>query len=133
MPTISRTKRNALRALVVVAVLLAVALPLYALCLVLLFTGAEEGDVPPASSTPPVPAGATIVGQEELCASGGCWWEIVVRPEPGQTPLELAAAMGVDETVKIPGHLWDPRTITVESDAESARALLTVVARYWGH
>lgn len=55
----------------------------------------SEGSLPPESAMPEVPAGVTVVERGEECGSGGCWRVMTLRPAAGQTPQELAAAMGL--------------------------------------
>lgn len=89
---------------------------------------ADEGDVPSSSSIP-LPAGSTISSEEEACASGGCWIVVQVKPPAGQSPDDLATAMGATPQLRIPGNLFDPRTISVR--AESNDQTLELRADYW--
>lgn len=115
---------------IVLAVVVAVAAVFYVGRLTLLAIGADEGDVPPLSSIPAVPAGATVLSETKECASGGCWWKVVVEPPPGVTATDLASEMGIGDMLHLSGNLWDPRTIELESRAESRAGDLTVTARF---
>ncbi|MEU4689430.1 hypothetical protein [Actinoplanes sp. NPDC023714] len=80
--------------------------------LTLLVTGGE-GAMPPESRIPEIPAGATVVEQSRQCGSGGCWWQITVAPEPGRSPEELAAAMGIEEERTESPTLTDPAYVSI--------------------
>lgn len=73
---------------------------------------ATEGDIP-ASSSVPLPSGATIVSEERSCASGGCWAVLQVEPPDGQSAEDLATTLGATPQLQIAGNLFDPRTINV--------------------
>jgi hypothetical protein len=88
---------------------------LYLARLGLLFIGADEGDIPSATLIPAPPTGAQILSEGKDCASGGCWWEVVVVPATGQSIDELASEMGVADEQHVAGNFWDPRTITIGS------------------
>ncbi|SMH28278.1 hypothetical protein SAMN06295885_0126 [Rathayibacter oskolensis] len=113
--------RGAVVAAIVVVGLLAV---LYLGRLGVLFVGATEGDVPPASSIG-LPAGSEVVRESVECASGGCWSLLAVRPPEGMSPEELSSELGA----RLPGSFWDPRTISLSSDPQGR--LLVVRADYW--
>lgn len=74
-----------------------------------------EGALPPRSRIPEVPAGARVVSDTKECASGGCWWELLVQPAPGQSPQDLAATMGVVGEVRKSWRVLDPHSVTVGS------------------
>ncbi|GAB2609613.1 hypothetical protein [Pseudactinotalea suaedae] len=76
----------------------------------------DEGAVPAASSLPDVPAGAEVISQEKRCGSGDCWWELRLHTVDGQSPAELAAAMGLDEAQRLPGTWLDPRVAHLSSN-----------------
>ena len=42
-----------------------------------------------------VPAGASIVGTETNCGSGGCWIEVGLRPADGRTNSDLEKELGL--------------------------------------
>lgn len=89
---------------------------------------ATEGDVP-AASVLALPEGSEVVDESIECASGGCWLLLSVRPPEGMSPDELSSELGTTPQARIPGTLWDPRTVTVSSETEGAR--LIVRADYW--
>ena len=88
----------------------------------------SEGELPPRSRIPEVPGDARVVSDTKECASGGCWWELVLRPAAGQSPEELAAHMGVTGDVRHPWHVFDPHVVFVGSSAEDE--LLRIYVRY---
>lgn len=111
-----------------VAVLVIVLGLVYGVRVAWLFVMATEGDVP-ASSSVPLPSGATIVSEETDCASGGCWLLLRVDPPAGQSADDLAAALGATPQFQIPGNFLDPRTISVE--AASVGSMLEIRVDYW--
>lgn len=127
-PTVQRAGRRRLPVFVV-PVLTVLAL-VYALWVAYLFMGATEGDVPDASLVPVIPAGAQVLSERVECGSGGCWWEVRLRPADGRTASDLAEQMGVTEQVRIRGNLLDPRTVRVESSVAGNE--LRISLRYWG-
>ncbi|GLZ62266.1 hypothetical protein Misp05_58420 [Micromonospora sp. NBRC 107095] len=70
-----------------------------------------EGALPPMSRMPEVPAGATVTEESMECASGGCWRTITVAPAAGQSPQDLARAMGLAEEQTLPPTLFDPMSV----------------------
>ena len=103
------------RTVIAISVALGVLALLYLARLGLLFIGADEGDIPSAALIPAAPTGAQILSEGKECATGGCWWAVVVTPSDGQSLEDLAADMGVVEEQHLPGNFWDPRTITLGS------------------
>ncbi|MCP2636974.1 hypothetical protein K0817_010440 [Microbacterium sp. HD4P20] len=93
---------------------LAVLLLFYAAHVGLLFMGATEGDTPAATSVG-LPDEAQILSEEKSCSSGGCTLVLQVAPPHGQSPAELATAMGATPQLQISGNLLDPRTISVRA------------------
>ncbi|MWV58808.1 hypothetical protein [Rathayibacter sp. VKM Ac-2754] len=89
---------------------------------------ATEGDVPAASAIS-LPEGSEVVDESVECASGGCWALLSVRPPEVMTPEELSSELGTTPQARIPGTLWDPRTITVSSRVDGP--LLIVRADFW--
>lgn len=94
----------------------------------ILFLGATEGDVPSVSSIP-LPEGSEIVGENVTCGSGGCSLEASVRPPDGVTREELEEALGTTPQARVPRTFWDPRTISLTSEADGP--LLLVRADYF--
>lgn len=118
-------RRTVVWALVVPALILAL---VYGGHLALLWVGATEGDVP-ASSSIPLPSGATIVSEEKECASGGCWSVLEVEPPDGQSAEELAATLGASPQLQVPGNFFDPRTINVYAEGDGR--MLELRLDYW--
>ena len=58
-----------------------------------------EGAVPSVSDLE-VPDGASVLGTEESCGSGGCWLEVSLQPGPGRSKSDLEQAMGLSEGEK---------------------------------
>ncbi|MCW2164816.1 hypothetical protein B0I12_001951 [Microbacterium hydrothermale] len=102
-------RRVALRAVLVVAAVVAV---LYGLYVGYLFMMADEGDRPPAS-TVTLPQGARVISQDVSCGSGGCATQLVVEPPAGITPARLAEIIGATPQLRVAGNLLDPRTVSV--------------------
>lgn len=101
---------------------------LYGARVIWLFMGATEGDIPAASALP-LPAGTEVLTETHDCGSGGCWAVYSIRPPAGQSPEELADAMGASPQMAIRGHIVDPRTIWVW--AEPGDDELTLRADYF--
>ena len=80
-----------------------------------LFLGVHEGDVPSASLIPEPPAGVHVVGQGRECASGCCWWQVVLQPAEGQSPGDLAVHVGVAEERQLSGEFLDSRPVSLWS------------------
>ncbi|HEY1133156.1 MAG TPA: hypothetical protein VGE77_01145 [Nocardioides sp.] len=101
-----------------------------------LWAFSSEGSLPPRWRVPDVPDGAVVVREGEACASGGCWREVVVDPADGDTPADLAAAMGLtpDEQygfVSRDRQGWrflDPAPVAIHSEASGG--LLVVIVQY---
>ncbi len=93
-----------------------------------LFAMATEGDVP-ASSSVPLPSGATIVSEENACANGGCWVTLRVEPPEGQSAEELATVLGAAPQIQIAGNFLDPRTISVQAAPDGR--MLELRVDYW--
>ncbi|BCY10572.1 hypothetical protein L3i22_056600 [Actinoplanes sp. L3-i22] len=85
-----------------------------------------EGSLPPASRVPEVPAGATVVGEDTACGSGGCWRVLKVRPAAGQTAEDLARQMGVDGEREKSPSLTDPATVHISSDIRDGLLIIQV-------
>jgi hypothetical protein len=125
MTTRIKTRRAAVR--IVCAVLAAIAV-VYGLHVGYLYVMADEGDRPPASVIP-LPQGARIVSEDVSCGSGGCATQLVVQPPVGMTPDQLARAIGASPQLRIPGTLFDPRTVSVM--AWPGEATLGLAADYY--
>ncbi len=87
---------------------------------------AEEGLTPPRWRIPEVPPGATVIEETKECASGGCWWRLVLKPAAGQTPDELAATMGVSESRVESPALLDPAFVGVGAETRDSRLVVHV-------
>ncbi|OUE26253.1 hypothetical protein [Clavibacter michiganensis] len=115
-----------------ILIALAVVVPVLVLLALVRLAGlavfATEGDVPAASSIP-FPEGSAVVDESVDCASGGCWTLLSVRPPEGMTPDELAAELGATPQARLPGTLWDPRTISLTAEVQGP--LLVVQADLW--
>ncbi|RIJ52922.1 hypothetical protein DZG00_02920 [Clavibacter lycopersici] len=121
-------RRRRRRILIVLAVVVPVLVLLALVRLAGLAVFATEGDVPAASSIP-LPEGSAVVDESVDCASGGCWTILSVRPPQGMTPDELSAELGTMPQARIPGTLWDPRTISLTAEVQGS--LLVVQADFW--
>ncbi len=53
-----------------------------------LWVNLDEAAIPPASA---IPEGVTVVTDGRGCGSGGCWRDLRLRPDEGQSADELAA------------------------------------------
>lgn len=95
---------------------LGVAACLWGSAFVYLFALGDEGSVPPKSRIPAIPAGASVVAEGKECASGGCWWQVTVKPAAGQSPQDLAAAMGLTDEQKRSPTLFDPGSVYVGAE-----------------
>ncbi|MFI1991830.1 hypothetical protein [Actinoplanes sp. NPDC020271] len=85
-----------------------------------------EGSLPPDSRIPAVPAGATVVSKEQACGSGGCWWQLTVEPPAGQSPEELARAMGLAESQTKSPTLFDPGSVYIVTRVRDDRLIMNV-------
>lgn len=103
------------RIAVLISLIIAGLAALYLVHLALLFLGAHEGDVPSANLIPESPVGVQPISEGKECGSGGCWWQVVLRPAQGQSPEDLAARMGVAKEQKLSGSVFDPRNVTLGS------------------
>lgn len=66
-----------------------------------------DGGTPPApSALPPIPAGAILLEQGMDCGSGGCWQQMRVRAQAGESGAALAARMEVGDTERCDGWSW---------------------------
>ncbi|MFI5842491.1 hypothetical protein ACIA8K_22565 [Catenuloplanes sp. NPDC051500] len=74
---------------------------------------ADEGALPPRSSAPDLPAGASVVDESVACGSGGCWRLITVAPPAGTSPVDLAAGMGLSEERCTEPTIVEPRSVCV--------------------
>jgi len=126
--TSERPRRRRRRILIALAIIVPVLVLLGLVRLAGLAVFATEGDVPAASSIP-LPEGSAVVDESVDCASGGCWTLLSVRPPEGMTPDELAAELGATPQARMPGTLWDPRTISLTAKARGS--LLVVRADFW--
>lgn len=105
------------RIVLVVTVVIAAVVLSYLGRVAVLFLGAHEGDVPSASLIPEPPTGVQVVSEGKECASGGCWWQVVLQPAQGQSPANLAAEMGVATERRLSGDFLDPRPVNLWSSA----------------
>ena len=112
-----------------VAVLVVIAGALYGLRVGYLFAFDDELPASPGNSLPAIPASVHVVEEGQRCASGGCWWEIVLEAPAGLTLSGLAAELGVDEEHCTPGDFWDPREHCVGS-LESGGHLVVYDSRH---
>lgn len=85
-----------------------------------------EGAVPPTSRMPQVPSGATVADEGTECASGGCWRTITLVPAAGQSPEDLARAMGLSEELRLPPTLFDPASVSVGADPREGTLIVHV-------
>ena len=76
----------------------------------------DEGALPPSGRTPDVPTGARVIEESTQCGSGGCWRLVTVEPPAGQSPEDLARAMGLAEERSEPPTLLDPGFVNVGAD-----------------
>lgn len=95
----------------------------------------DEGPVPSSSFDPEIPAGATLLSSEKVCASGGCWRELHIDPPEGFSAQELAQEMGIEaKRCTLPFSL-DLLTVCVTSEVRPrgnpAHAPLQVYIRFW--
>jgi hypothetical protein len=86
----------------------------------------DELPAPPSSSLPDLPSSVLVVDEGQVCASGGCWRELTIRPSGGNSAIELAAQLGLDVETCEPGNLWDPRQLCIGSVVQ--KGLLHVYA-----
>ncbi|MFC7531664.1 hypothetical protein [Actinoplanes sp. GCM10030250] len=109
------------------AVYLAVAAGLlWCLWFAALWMFGDEGAMPPRWRIPAVPAGATVVEDTMMCASGGCWWSLTLTPSASQTPEDLAREMGLARERTLPPTLTDPGFVTVGADPRQDRLVVYV-------
>ncbi|MEU4164985.1 hypothetical protein [Actinoplanes sp. NPDC026670] len=125
---ISRTtmKRSVRTTLVSAVVVLAC---LWTLRVLWMMSWLAENDVPPASRMPDLPAGASIVAEGRACGSGGCWWEVTVAPEAGQSPEDLARAMNLSEVQRKWPTLLDPGFVYVWAQPRAGQLVVLVSYR----
>ncbi len=124
----TRRRTTTRRAIVATVLIVGAAALFFGLRAAVLFAGATEGDVP-ATSSIPLPAGSTVVDEDEGCASGGCWVLVSVQPPAGTTPAELSTRLGTEPFARLPGTLWDPRVVNLTSEVRGE--LLVIRADYW--
>jgi hypothetical protein len=86
----------------------------------------NEGALPPKWRIPDVPAGATVVEQSRTCGSGGCWWQLILRPPPGQTPQDLARDMGLSREQHEWPALLDPGFVAAGAEARDDELVVHV-------
>jgi hypothetical protein len=124
----SQRKRNLVIAVSVsVAALAAVVVWVWAANLFLITL--DDPAAPDRSTLPSAPEDATVVGTEEICASGGCWQELTLLPPAGETPEELAARMGLEDEICSAGNIVDPRPLC--RGAEPRNGALLVYSALW--
>ncbi|GIE31036.1 hypothetical protein Ait01nite_040810 [Actinoplanes italicus] len=81
----------------------------------------DEGALPPTWRMPDLPAGAEIVDDEDMaCGSGGCTRLVKVRPPDGQSPEDLAGAMGVDRSQVLSPALFDPAEVYLAAEPDGS-------------
>jgi hypothetical protein len=89
---------------------------------------ASQGSLPPSSRIPDLPVGARVVSDTQECGSGGCWWELKIQPPAGQSPAELARAMGIVTEARKGWRILDPHSIAIGSQVSGDT--LTMYVRY---
>ena len=93
--------------------------------LVLLAFG-DEGALPPEGRIPQVPSGASVIEKKQECGSGGCWWQVTVAPPAGQSPEDLARAMGLSEERRERPTLLDPASVYVSAETRHDQLVIHV-------
>ena len=124
----SRTasRRRAKYTVVAVSAILGLLAFFWALWFLALLAFGDEGALPPKERIPRVPAGARIVGESEQCGSGGCWWQVTVAPAAGQSPEDLARAMGLSEARHEPPTLLDPASVSLSAEPREDQLVIYV-------
>jgi hypothetical protein len=90
--------------------------------------GSEEGDIPSASSMR-FPHGTATLSAEKGCGSGGCWSVFTVRPAASSSAAELENYLATTYDGRVPGSLFDPRTINFMTAVAGRDVVVT--ASYW--
>lgn len=124
------TRRKRKRRLLVATLLGSGGLAIAAWLVNLAFISLDESATPPTTALPAIPTGAEVIGTEKVCASGGCWQEVMVVPPDGESPDELAARMELSTEKCSPGNVIDPRSIC-RGSMTSRDGQLLVYASYW--
>ncbi|MBQ1030466.1 hypothetical protein ABZ388_23540 [Micromonospora parva] len=124
----SRTalRRRTKHALVAVSVTLGLLSCLWVLSFVWLQMFKTEGELPPTSRMPQVPAGAKVTDEGMECASGGCWRTITVVPAAGQSSADLAREMGLSKELILPPTLFDPASVYVGAHPEDGELIVHI-------
>ena len=86
----------------------------------------DEGALPPKERIPQVPSGASVVEEGQQCGSGGCWWQVTVTPPAGQSPEDLARAMGLSEERRESPTLLDPGSVYVSTETRHDQLIIHV-------
>lgn len=130
MQTPRRSARRAwIRTAVVMAVVGALVVPIYAARLALIsLEGLDNAGVPSADSMR-FPEGTEVLSTSTECASGGCRAIFNVRPPEGSEQRTFAKIYLVDRG-QLGGTLWDPRVIYVSAEVFT-RNTWVVQADYW--
>lgn len=102
---------------------------LWSLWFAALWMFSDEGAMPPRGRIPAVPAGASIVEDTMMCASGGCWWSVTLTPPAGQSPEDLARQMELAQERTLPPTLTDPAFVTVGANPRQGRLVVYVSYR----
>lgn len=74
--------------------IVACCLPRWVVVISPLVLAVSEGAVPSVADLD-VPAGASILGAEKNCGSGGCWIEVGLQPAAGRTDSDLEKDLGL--------------------------------------
>ncbi|MEU7846103.1 hypothetical protein [Micromonospora parva] len=117
-------RKHAKRTLLAVSVTVGLLSCLWVLRFLWLQVFHTEGALPPMSRVPQVPAGATVTHEGMECASGGCWRTITLAPAGGQSPQDLARAMGLAEEQTLPPTLFDPMSVYLAAKPQDGELIV---------
>ncbi|TQS93600.1 hypothetical protein EU811_04735 [Arthrobacter sp. TS-15] len=95
----------------------------------ILWTGIDEGAVPPDSAFPSIPGPSQPRAVSTECGSGGCWREMAVEVEAPHTAESLAAEMGLASDRCGAANLWTLRK-TCTGIAHSSAGKLWISLSY---
>ncbi len=99
---------------------------LYLMYAAYLFMFADEGSLPPRWRIPDVPSEAQVIRETKECGSGGCWRQVVVQPERGQTPEDLARELDLSEEGQRHGWQWyDPHSVWIGASVDDGDLVIT--------
>lgn len=99
---------------------------LYLVCAAYLLLLADEGSLPPRWRIPDLPSGSRVISETKECGSGGCWRQLVVRPEAGQTPGDLAEELDVSDGGHRGWRWYDPHSVWIGTSVSGDDLLVTV-------